>query len=182
MNVNESDLQKAIDDIAKASGGGASPADGATASPYIPTDGQVPVNNTTTAAPQPEAATTPPVVDTPPPAPVTPPSVPETPAPAEGGEGDEAQPESEEEAMDADSVREKAIDDLKPMIGTVDLKPLLGKVDLLPETKFKIYKSMIETTRDKDALPMAYATAKDITSDEARAEALLYLVEMVDKL
>ena len=182
MNTSENDLQKAIDDIAKAHGGGAATAttptppvgetpaaDESGAAPsYIATDGQVPAS-------EPVAPTTPALVPEPVPAPV----VPE--APAEEEAKVEPEPEAEE-VMDSDSVRTKAIEDLKPMIGTVDLTPILSKVDLLPETKFKIYKDIIETTRDQEVLPAAYATAKEITSDEARAEALLYIVEMVDRL
>jgi len=180
MNTTENDLQKAIDDIAKAHGGGAATAatptppvsetpaadeSGATPS-YIATDGQVPAD-------EPVAPTTPA------PAPAADPVVPEATAEEEAP----AEPEAEgAEVMDSDTVRTKAIEDLKPMIGTVDLTPILSKVDLLPETKFKIYKDIIETTRDQEVLPAAYATAKEITSDEARAEALLYIVEMVDRL
>lgn len=185
-NTSENDLQKAIDDIARANGsqgdGGAGGFGGGAdiappPAPVIPV-----VSNGTAVLPmpgaenvaKPEAQETPAVT----PVPVATPEVPKEEAAPEPEEA----PKDEFKEMDAGVVREKAIDDLKPIIGTVDLTPILAKVELLPETKFKVFRNIIETTRDRGVLGLAYATAKEITDDTARAEALLYLVEMADKL
>ena len=177
-NSSENDLQKAIDDITRTSGGqgaGVANAPGA----------EVPVNVTASGVEN-NVVDTASYVETNSQVPTEPviPAVDLGVAPSTSAttEVDEKPKKDDFGDMNAEAVREKAIEDLRPMIGTVDLVPILSKIDLLPETKFKIYKSIIETTKDKAVLGAAYVTAKDIAGDAARAEALLYLVEMVDKL
>lgn len=63
-----------------------------------------------------------------------------------------------------------------------DLRPVLESIDMPPESKFKIYKDIIEVTQDKASIEPAYTAAKAITSDKDRAEALLYIIETIDKL
>ena len=175
MNTSESDLQKAINEIARGHSNGMTGGAPAAVAPVVPTSyaaADEPVATVPVSADEPVA---------------TVPVSAGVPTPTAMPVSDEALPATkvevvEVETMTSDDVRDKAIDELKPIIGTVDLKPILGKVDLLPETKFKILKEIIETTRDQEALPMAYKTAKEITNDTARAEALLYVVEIVDRL
>lgn len=62
-----------------------------------------------------------------------------------------------------------------------DLFPLMDKVDVKSEQKYEIYKEMIETTNDKSMIAAAYEAAKGLVDETARAEALLYLIEAVDK-
>ena len=219
-SASENDLQKAIDDIARAnkaqdapasdaaqavaaSVGAAAPAAAPAGTSYIETDGQVP------SAPAAASPIPPPPAPPVPPVPAAPAAEPAVSAPAAQTEetavndvaaavaaatgveepeaaddSDEAEgePKTDYGKMEADAVRETAIEELKPLIGTVDLTPMLGKMEMLPETKFKIFKNIIEATSDKDVLGLAYATAKEIVNDTDRAEALLYIVEMVDKL
>lgn len=63
-----------------------------------------------------------------------------------------------------------------------DLRPILESVDLPTEKKFKIYKDIIDLTEDKACIEPAYNAAKMITGDKEKAEALLYVVEAIDKL
>lgn len=63
-----------------------------------------------------------------------------------------------------------------------DLRPILETVDIPAEKKFMIYKDIIEITEDKACIEPAYNAAKNIVEDKARAEALLYIVETIDKL
>ncbi|MDR3298123.1 MAG: hypothetical protein LBT19_02010 [Candidatus Nomurabacteria bacterium] len=63
-----------------------------------------------------------------------------------------------------------------------DLLPVLNEVDMPAESKFKIYKDIIEVTNDKASIEPAYTAAKAISSDKERAEALLYIIETIDKL
>jgi hypothetical protein len=63
-----------------------------------------------------------------------------------------------------------------------DLRPVLEQVEMPAEGKFKIYKEIIEATSDKASIEPAYAAAKAIASDKDRAEALLYIIEIIDKL
>lgn len=187
MNNNDNDLQRAIDDIARSN------------NPEGPNTVDEVLQGVGVGVGDIPPAPAPVVPDMAPPAPTPAPVEPadvtaqyveptQEPQQAQGEVAEEAQnqeaPQQEEDlrSMDTNSVKDRAIDELKPIIGTIDLTPIVGKVDLSPETKFKIYRSIIETTRDKSVLGPAYATAKEITSDESRAEALLYLVEMAEKL
>lgn len=63
-----------------------------------------------------------------------------------------------------------------------DLRPILEKVDLDPAKKFIIYKDIIELTDDKACIELAYNAAKQILDEKQKAEALLYIVESIDKL
>jgi len=63
-----------------------------------------------------------------------------------------------------------------------DLRPILEKVDLPPEKKFMIYKDILELTEDKACIEPAYNSAKKIADDKARGEALVFIVECIDRL
>jgi|GEM_PF-956527 len=63
-----------------------------------------------------------------------------------------------------------------------DLRPLVEKVDLSPESKFKIYQEIILATHDKAALEPAYEAATGIAVEKSKAEALLFIVETIDQL
>ncbi|MFV0484987.1 MAG: hypothetical protein ACK5MU_02020 [Candidatus Saccharimonadales bacterium] len=62
-----------------------------------------------------------------------------------------------------------------------DLRPVLENIDMPAESKFKIYKDIIEVTQDKASIEPAYTAAKAIGDDKERAEALLYIIETIDK-
>ena len=61
-----------------------------------------------------------------------------------------------------------------------DLYPLMDKIKMQPEQKFKVFKQMIESTGSKEIIASAYEAVKGIGNEEARAEALLFLVEKAD--
>ena len=61
-----------------------------------------------------------------------------------------------------------------------DLYPLMDKIKMQPEQKFKVFKQMIESTGSKEMIASAYEAVKRIGNEEARAEALLFLVEKAD--
>lgn len=63
-----------------------------------------------------------------------------------------------------------------------DLRPLLDKVDLPPEAKFMIYREIFEATNDKAVIEPAYETVKMMEDEKEKAESLLSVVEMIDKL
>ena len=63
-----------------------------------------------------------------------------------------------------------------------DLVPLLGKVNMEPSQKFNIYRDIFENLGDYTVLESAYNAAKEIPDESERAEALLYLVESIDKM
>ena len=63
-----------------------------------------------------------------------------------------------------------------------DLVPLLGKIDMDKNQKFDTYKEIFENLKDYTVLDPAYQTAREIPDETKRAEALLYLVESIDKM
>lgn len=63
-----------------------------------------------------------------------------------------------------------------------DLIPLLGKVHMDSAQKFKIYRNIFDQLKDYTVLEPAYQAAREIPDETERAEALLYLVESIDKM
>ena len=63
-----------------------------------------------------------------------------------------------------------------------EILPILETVDILPEKKFTIYKDIIELTDDKACIEPAYNAARQIADEKERAEALLYIIEIIDDL
>ena len=63
-----------------------------------------------------------------------------------------------------------------------DLIPIMDKISLSPSQKFHIYKDMFENLRDYTVLEPAYHAAAEIANENERAEALLYLIESIDKM
>lgn len=63
-----------------------------------------------------------------------------------------------------------------------DLVPLLDRLPLNATQKFEIYRDTIEELHDYSAVEPAYRAASEITDETERAEALLYLVESIDKM
>ena len=63
-----------------------------------------------------------------------------------------------------------------------ELVPLLANMQINPEQKFKIYRDMIETLHDNSVAMPALEAAKQIQDENTRAEALLYLVTLIDEL
>ena len=63
-----------------------------------------------------------------------------------------------------------------------DLRPILEKVDIAPEKKFMIYKDIIDLTEDKACIEPAYNSARLIADEKAKGEALVFIVECIDKL
>ena len=63
-----------------------------------------------------------------------------------------------------------------------DLIPLLGKVHMDSTQKFNIYRNIFDQLKDYTVLEPAYQAAREIPDEKERAEALLYLVESIDKM
>ena len=74
---------------------------------------------------------------------------------------------------DLDRVKTNALNEIRPILETVDI-PF--------EKKFMIYKDIIELTDDKACIEPAYNAARQIPDDKTRAEALLYIIEIIDDL
>jgi hypothetical protein len=63
-----------------------------------------------------------------------------------------------------------------------DLVPLLDKINMDASQKFDIYRNIFEDIKDYTVLDPAYHAAHEIPDETKRAEALLYLVEAIDKM
>lgn len=63
-----------------------------------------------------------------------------------------------------------------------DLIPLLDKLNMDASQRFNLYRTILEDLHDNTVLEPAYKTAKEITDETERANALLYLVEAINKL
>lgn len=63
-----------------------------------------------------------------------------------------------------------------------DLIPILDKININDTQKFKIYRDIFEEFRDYTILEPAYQAAHGIPNEAERAEALLYLVELIDQI
>lgn len=61
-----------------------------------------------------------------------------------------------------------------------ELRPLIGKLNASPEDKFDTILLLIRTTDDSSLIPMAYESARTITDDTRRAQALLDVIKEVD--
>ncbi|MDO4399011.1 MAG: hypothetical protein Q4C24_01830 [Candidatus Saccharibacteria bacterium] len=63
-----------------------------------------------------------------------------------------------------------------------DLIPLLDHINMTPSQKFNICRNIFEDLRDYTVLEQAYRAASEIPDETERAEALLYLIESIDKM
>ena len=63
-----------------------------------------------------------------------------------------------------------------------DLRPIIEKIDLPAEKKFEVYKEIIDAMNDKACIEPAYNAAKSISDEKERAEALLFVVEAINRL
>lgn len=63
-----------------------------------------------------------------------------------------------------------------------DLVPLIDHLNMVPSQKFNLYRDIFEDLSDYTILERAYHAASEISDEHERAEALLYLVESIDKM
>lgn len=61
-----------------------------------------------------------------------------------------------------------------------DLRPLVDKLDLAPDDKFDTLLLLIRSSDDSSLIPEAYETARQISDDARRAQALLDIIREVD--
>ncbi len=60
------------------------------------------------------------------------------------------------------------------------LKPLVGHLDQQPEEAFRTTMMMIQAADDQSLIPQAYESAKAITDEKVRAQALLDIVNEIN--
>lgn len=122
---------------------------------------------------------TPPANPTPTPPPATAPATPPAPTP-------EVEAIQDIEIPELPSINENptASSDLDPIKAQAleELRPLIGKLDLPPEEKFETYLLLIRSSDDKELIKPAHETAKQITDETKRAEALLDIIKEIEYL
>lgn len=72
-----------------------------------------------------------------------------------------------------DSIKNEALE---------ELRPLIGKVDLPAEEKFGTYLMLIRSTDDTSLIAPAHEAAQGIADEKRRAEALLEIIKEIDFL
>lgn len=86
----------------------------------------------------------------------------------------ELPPKPETGNLNMHQIKEAALRDLVPILDNLS--------NMAPTQKFNIYRDIFDDLKDYTVLEPAYKTAKNISDDTKRAEALLYLIESIDKM
>lgn len=63
-----------------------------------------------------------------------------------------------------------------------ELRPLVDKLDVTPEEKFDTYLLLLRSTDDQSLISPAFASARLITDEARRAQALLDIIKEIDYL
>ena len=94
-----------------------------------------------------------------------------------GAAAEEAAPAAEAPAAEVpQNIKEVKSSALK------DLLPMIDKLDIDASKKFYLCREGYETFGDSSVLEIAYSVAKEIADEKERADALLYVVETIDKI
>ncbi|MDO5474830.1 MAG: hypothetical protein Q4F61_00365 [Candidatus Saccharibacteria bacterium] len=192
----DNDLQKAIDNITNTTN-----IDPVFSDPVAVPEPIIPLPNEPSLEEPTIPATPEPVAPAPAPEPIAPPTpiaepivhadIPELPVPTMNPEPDEIQPSSQI-TTEITTEETSSIPDLSPVekisasevkkAALRDLAPLLNRLDMEPTQKFSIYRDIFEDLQDCTILDSAYKAAREIPDETKRAEALLYLIESIDKM
>lgn len=178
MNQNvsvDNDLQKAIDDITKSTGSDPLFADPVAAPAPAPV-GPFPVATPAAPAPMPDQAPMPVPEAVQPAEPVSAPIDDIKPSPI--GHEEDIAPEPKAPFMEKGNL---GINQVKEA-ALRELAPILSKLDVPAEQKFEIYKDVIDNYHDSSVIEPAYYAASKIKDERDRAEALLYIIDSIDKM
>ena len=176
----DNDLQKAIDDITNTTNVDPVFSDPVAAPSSIPEGDTGELGEPVGPFPEPKLEMVTPAPE--PMAPLEPISVPDLEAPASEpastpepapGPTPEPTPEAPADNLNIRQVKEAALR---------DLVPLLDHLDMSPQQKFNIYRDIFEELKDYTVVDSAYKAAREIPDETARAEALLYLIESINKM
>lgn len=177
QQVVDSELQKAIDDITKTTSVDPVFSDPVAAPSSIPEGEENAPIEAVGPFPEPEPILAP--VDTAPVVPEAPvmteePAMPEFSMPAPAEEPAEVMPTMEAAPITGmKNIKDAALR---------DLMPILDKMNVNASQKFRIYRGAFEDLRDYTILEKAYKAASEIADEVERGEALLYLVEEIDRV
>lgn len=167
------DLQKAIDDITNTTNVDPVFSDPVAAPSSIPEGDTGELSEPVGPFPEPKIEI--------PPAPAPEPIMPEAPTPklpSEPAPMPNPTPESTSGAVANDNLSVHQIKEA----ALHDLVPLLDHLEMGPSQKFNLYRNIFEQLKDYTVLERAYRAASEISDEKERAEALLFLVESIDKM
>lgn len=159
----DSDLQKAIDDITKTTSVDPVFSDPVAAPSSVPEGDTGELDSAVGPFPEPEPISIPEPMTMPEPAMMPEPVMP-TKKPVMS---------KTMKTVNVEKIRKSALRDLTPILGNMKLEPL---------QKFRIYRAIYETVNDYTVLAPAYEVAREIANENERGEALLYLIESIDKM
>ena len=169
----DNDLQKAIDDITNTTSVDPVFSDPVAAPSSVPEGDTGELGEPVGPFPEPKVEAPAPVPE--PVAPVEPVEVPDLTAPEPAPE-----PVPEPVIESTESAPQNTGDIKKAALR--DLVPLLDKVNMDAAEKFDLYRDIFEELKDYTVLEPAYQAAREIADETARANALLYLVQSIDKM
>ncbi len=187
----DNDLQKAIDDITNTTNTDPVFSDPVAAPSSVPENDSGTLGEPIGPFPEPKIETTPPVLEQTPP--LEPANLPDLNSPELNPPQDltatpptpeltpdqtmrsttEPTPNIETNKLDISQIKNAALH---------DLIPLLDKLNIDASQRFNLYRTIFEDLHDSTVLEPAYKTAKEIADETERANALLYLVESINKL
>ena len=180
----DNDLQKAIDDIANNTNVDPVFSDPVAAPSSVPEGDTGELGEAVGPFPEPPKVELPPAPVEEPTAPVDPMSIPDIKAPETPAETPaEPTPEIATEETTTVETPESGLSTAEVKKAALrDLVPLLDKININKTQKFNIYKDIFEELKDYTILEPAYQAARELEDETERANALLYLVEAIDKM
>lgn len=93
----------------------------------------------------------------------------------------EIKPAYADTSVEQSSTAPNDLEDLKKN-AIMDLRPIMDKLSSPPDEMFNLYLLLIRSTDDKSLIQPAYDTAKKITDETVRAQALLDVIKEIDYL
>ncbi len=162
----DNDLQKAIDDITKTTNQDPVFADPVAAPSSVPEGDTGELAESVGPFPAPE-----PIAPAPMPEPIPEPKMPDP--IVSNPKASKASKATEPKDPNMRKVKEAALR---------DLAPLIIKMDLPASKKFELYRNIFENFHDATIIESAYQAAKEISDENERGEALLYLINSIDNM
>jgi len=93
----------------------------------------------------------------------------------------EIKPAYADTSLDQETNVPGELEDVKKNV-IMDLRPIMDKLSSPPDEMFNLYLLLIRSTDDKTLIQPAYDTAKKITDESVKAQALLDIIKEIDFL
>ena len=184
----DNDLQKAIDDITNTTNIDPVFSDPVAAPSSVPEGDTGELGEPVGPFPEPQLAMVTPAPE--PIAPIAPMEIPELSMPPETADAPAAAPAPATPVEPAPVVEQPPVESIPQNLNTSEIKkaalrdliPLLDKITMDNSEKFHIYRNIFEDLKDYTVLDPAYRAAREIPNEKERADALLYLINSIEKM